>query len=311
MGFSKAAGINANGASGGLWVGWKKEAKMSLVMSCSNFVILLVKKYNGILWYLVLFYGEPNASLRRPVLLELVERITNSEYPFIIIGDFNQVDYACDKLSANKNSIPEAYEFNSWRLRNELLDIPFKGPRFTWCNNRKGEKRVYERIDKALGSKDWFFYFPSTVIKHYRIQISDHAPIELDLNLTKNITKKLYKVDAWALEHLECIQVIREAWLPKDVGSPAFSVMKKLSMVRQRIKKWSLDKRQERAGKWEEFDKRLEEGMKMATTTRNDLYTRVNEEVREFATAAAIYWKQRAEIKWMIEGDTCTKFFFN
>ncbi|XP_074313498.1 uncharacterized protein LOC141648674 [Silene latifolia] len=242
-GFNRVAGVDANGASGGLWVGWKKEANMSLVMSCSNFVILLVKKYNGLPWYLVLFYGEPNTNLRRAILLELEEQITILEYPYIIVGDFNQVDYACDKLNVNTNSIQGAFEFNSWRLRNELMDIPFKGPRFTWCNNRKGKRRVYERIDKALSSKDWFSYFPDTGIKHYPIQISDHAPIELDLNLTKNTSKKPYKVDAWALEHLECIQVIKETWRCKDIGSPAFCVMRKLSRVRQRVKKWSLDKK--------------------------------------------------------------------
>ncbi|XP_074288448.1 uncharacterized protein LOC141613604 [Silene latifolia] len=40
-------------------------------------------------------------------------------------------------------------------------------------------------------------------------------------------------------------------------------------------------------------------------------YTKVNEEVTDFARAAAAFWKQRAKIKWMIDRDTCTKYFFN
>ncbi|XP_074291821.1 uncharacterized protein LOC141618626 [Silene latifolia] len=117
-------------------------------------------------------------------------------HPFLIVGDFNQVEFESDKLSANKRVISGAYDFNLWRVSIELVDIPFKGLRFTWCNNRKGDKRVYERIDRALGSKDWFSLFPNTGIKYYPIQNSDHAPIELDLNLVQNVSKKPYKMDA-------------------------------------------------------------------------------------------------------------------
>ncbi|XP_074298212.1 uncharacterized protein LOC141629036 [Silene latifolia] len=191
FGFGEATGVDAYGAAGGLWVGWKKEARMSFVVSCNHFVVLLVEKYNGCLWYLVLFYGAPDISSRKSVLLELEDCLGRLNHPYLIIGDFNQVEFSCDKFSVNKHRIPGAYDFHNWKVRNELLDIPFKGPRFTWCNNRKGKKRVYERIDKALGSKDWFSVFPDTGIKHYPIQISDHAPIEVNLNLTKIRTKGL------------------------------------------------------------------------------------------------------------------------
>ncbi|XP_074321485.1 uncharacterized protein LOC141658369 [Silene latifolia] len=228
LGFVEATGGDTYGADSGLWVGWKKEAKMSFIVSCSNFVILLEEKYNGRLWYLVLFYGAPNLSSRESVLLDLEEILGRLEYPFLIVGDFNQVEFSCDKFSSNKNGIPGAYEFNNCKLRNELLDIPFKGPRLTWCNNRKGEKRVYERIVKALGSKDWFSLFPSTGIKHCSIQISDHALIEVDLILTKNTNKKSYRLDAWALEYTKCVHAIREAWYLSDRGSPTFCVVRKL-----------------------------------------------------------------------------------
>ncbi|XP_074306225.1 uncharacterized protein LOC141641466 [Silene latifolia] len=159
-GFVKATRADSIGAAGGLSVGWKKEANMSLVVSCNNYVVLLVRKYNGRLWYLVFFYGAPCSKERDSVLTSLEECLCNLEYPFLIIGDFNQVKYACDKLSLNENKISGAYEFNNWKLRNELLDIPFKGPRFTWCNNRKDEKRVYERIDKALGIEGLVYNLP-------------------------------------------------------------------------------------------------------------------------------------------------------
>ncbi|XP_074266883.1 uncharacterized protein LOC141590176 [Silene latifolia] len=191
-------------------------------------------------------------------------------------------------------------------------DLDYIGPRFTWCNNRKGDKRVYERIDKALGSKEWLYYFPNTGIKHYPIQISDHAPIEIDLNLVRSESKRPYKVDAWALEHEECLERIRSAWAISDAGSPAYQITRKLSRARTSVKKWTLDKKAEWNVKWEEFDQKLEEGMNIACTGGSDeVYNRANEEVTSYARAVASFWKQRAKVKWMVDGDTCTKYFFN
>ncbi|XP_074309071.1 uncharacterized protein LOC141643697 [Silene latifolia] len=187
-----------------------------------------------------------------------------------------------------------------------------EGPRYTWCNNRKRDARVYERIYKALASKTWFDLFPNTGLKHFPIQISDHAPIELDLDLTRNTNKKPYKLEAWALEYEECLQIIKEAWRREWEGSPAYRVMRKLVHVRQNVKKWTLDKRKEWKGKWQDFYKRLEHGMNMAIQDGNDeIYTSVNEEIKEFAKVAAIYWRQRAKIRWINEGDCCTRYFFN
>ncbi|XP_074319171.1 uncharacterized protein LOC141656238 [Silene latifolia] len=154
--------------------------------------------------------------------------------------------------------------------------------------------------------------FPDTSIKHFPIQISDHAPIEVDLNLTKNSTKKPYRLDSWALEYSECLECVKETWCIQDIGSPTFRVVRRLLRVRQCVKKWALDKRGEWSGKWDEFDKRLEQGMKVAIKGGSDVeYSRVNDEVRNFAKAVVTYWKQRAKIKWMVDGDTCTKNFFD
>ncbi|XP_074290932.1 uncharacterized protein LOC141617667 [Silene latifolia] len=207
FGFDKTVGVDALGASGGLWVGWRREAKMRHVYSCIHFVVLLVEIYNGLLWYLVLFYGAPSSSKRASVLSDLECRLSS--------------------------------------FQNELVDIPFKGPQFTWCNNQKGQDRVYERLDKAMGSKDWFTFFPNTGLKHYPIQISDHAPIELDFNLISNGSRKPYKLDSWALEHEECVKEVQKAWLTKFKGSPAFQVTRKLAVFKQRMKSWTLDKRQD------------------------------------------------------------------
>ncbi|XP_074299954.1 uncharacterized protein LOC141631144 [Silene latifolia] len=128
--------------------------------------------------------------------------------------------------------------------------------------------------------------------------IYDHAPIELDLNLVRNVSRKPYKLNSWALENEECLLEIRKAW--------------KLALVRQKVKSWTLDKRNEWNQKWEDFDIRLKKGMELAIREgKDEEHSKVDEEVRAFARAAASFLKQRAKIRWAVDGDACTKYFFN
>lgn len=45
---------------------------------------------------------------------------------------------------------------------------------------------MYERLDKVYGSNNWFLTYPNTGVRHFAIQISNHAPLELDTNLIKS-----------------------------------------------------------------------------------------------------------------------------
>ncbi|XP_074266597.1 uncharacterized protein LOC141589874 [Silene latifolia] len=312
MGFIESVGVNATGSAGGLWCGWKKGLMMSCVTTCNNFIILLNKMNPSMPWYLVLFYGEPEQSLRMQVFELLGSWLASLEYPFVIVGDFNQVEFSCDKLSSKTGSIAGALSFHNWRVEHELVDIPFKGPRFTWCNNRKGFKRVYEIIYKAYGSKDCFHLFPNTGVKHLPIQISDHAPIELCFNLVKNSCKKPYKIESWNLDNEECLSLIQKNWKSVFIGTSPFKLVRKLAFIRNLLRKWSIEKRKAWSKKWDCFDERIMDAMNCAINTGNsDLVVQVNNEVTEFARASALYWKQRAKMNWAVEGDTCTKFFFN
>ncbi|XP_074278507.1 uncharacterized protein LOC141602093 [Silene latifolia] len=109
--------------------------------------------------------------------------VNSLDKPFLLIGDFNQVEFSSDKLGGSDKLIRGANLFSYWKNLHCLMDSPFKGPRITWCNNRDCPHRIYERLDKGFASNDWLSLFPNTFIKHLPIQISDHAPIILDTNM--------------------------------------------------------------------------------------------------------------------------------
>ncbi|XP_074270959.1 uncharacterized protein LOC141594872 [Silene latifolia] len=167
MGFLQSAGCDADGLKGEGVVGW-------------------MEKQLGAVWE------------------DFSRHLNSFDKPFLFFGDFNQVEFSSDKLGGSDKLIRGANLFSYWKNVHCLMDIPFKGPRFTWCNNRDNPHRIYERLDKGFASNDCLSLFPNTFIKHMPIKISDHAPIILDTNMILHTKKKTYRLEAWCFDYAEC-----------------------------------------------------------------------------------------------------------
>ncbi|XP_074301421.1 uncharacterized protein LOC141632808 [Silene latifolia] len=147
----------------------------------------------------------------------------------------------------------------------------------------------------------------------FKINVADVVMVDSSDSSNPSVNGRANDRDGFAetLGFEDCLERVRIAWSAVDSGSPAYRVARKLARVRGSVKKWTLDKKAEWQDKWDEFDRKLEQGINTACRGGDEEYTRVHEEFRIFAAAAAVYWKQRAKVKWTVEGDTCTKFFFN
>ncbi|KAG8372630.1 hypothetical protein BUALT_Bualt12G0086600 [Buddleja alternifolia] len=65
-------------------------------------------------------------------------------------------------------------DFGNTLADSRLLDAGFEGEPFTWTN-----RRLWQRLDRALISIDWADFFGSTRIIHHPRGISDHSPLEI------------------------------------------------------------------------------------------------------------------------------------
>ena len=62
-------------------------------------------------------------------------------------------------------------------MQTSLVEIPFKGPRFTWTNNQSDHGLIFERLDRAYCSPDWETHHPNGIRLHEPIITSDHVVI--------------------------------------------------------------------------------------------------------------------------------------
>ncbi|XP_074311428.1 uncharacterized protein LOC141647212 [Silene latifolia] len=89
-------------------------------------------------------------------------------------------------------------------------------------------------------------------------------------------------------------------------------MIRKFSRAINCMRLWSISKRKEWNKKWSGFDDTLEKGLhEIETMGVTRTFTNAYASQVGYAKVSAKYWKQRAKIKWNIDGDTCSKYFFN
>lgn len=116
-----ACGVDVVGSKGGLVVlGWS-TLDFTCIFKSSNLVVCKIINLSGDIWYVMFVYGVPNIEGRVLVWNQMLNLLQN--YPnCILLGDFNQIEYQCDKLRGS-NQIRGWGDFLDWRMNSNLLDI--------------------------------------------------------------------------------------------------------------------------------------------------------------------------------------------
>ena len=71
-----------------------------------------------------------------------------------------------------------------------LIDMDFKGPKFSWSNSRPGVANVQKRIDRVLVNAKWYAKFQKIQVLHEAKMASDHSP--LIINMEPEVRKSPY-----------------------------------------------------------------------------------------------------------------------
>ncbi|KAL2939783.1 Disease resistance protein RPP4 [Bienertia sinuspersici] len=286
-------GVDAINQSGGLFLAcFATNLEVKLVECTRNFIFC--KIVDGLLFYFACFlYGNPNLEGRGEVWETLKNLFASNPGPTILLGDFNQTEFADQKLGGRKY-LPGARAFSDWRISSGLIDLPTRGPAFTWCNNRETSDLIFEQLDRAYSNEDL-----------------DHGAILLETTPKNTKRKRPYKLEAWCLEKDEVKEIIKQEWATKTKGSSMFRAMRKQAAVSAACRNWCLNRKKELGITWDKFEEELietREEPRKGWFGVNEVKKR--KQCQEKAKDQLMYWKQRAKIKWDLLGDQCTNFFF-
>jgi hypothetical protein len=228
--------------------------------------------------------------------------------PWCIGGDFNVTLYHSERSGGARRRRGVA-AFADFIAEQGLMNLPLLGGVSTWSNSSS-----WSRLDRFLVSTEWDLRYPDLMQKKLTRVCSDHAPIILCGGIRQD-GKRPFKFENMWLKEEGFVEKVRRWWGSFSFwGSPSFVLAKKLRALKGEIKRWSI----EEFGNVEARNKAWVEELKLLDRFEEDrgLFEEEKER-RRFLTIdleasllqEKISWRQKSRVRWLKEGDKCTKFF--
>ncbi|KAF9604282.1 hypothetical protein IFM89_004988 [Coptis chinensis] len=100
---------------------------------------------------LVLSFVHANSAygIRRSLWLELSQLGLVAE-PWAVVGDFNIVSTVSERKGGGTPCFTAMTDFNYFIHSNALFDSTTMGFKYSWCNKRMGNRKMYQKIDRML-----------------------------------------------------------------------------------------------------------------------------------------------------------------
>ncbi|KAJ8446074.1 hypothetical protein Cgig2_017576 [Carnegiea gigantea] len=144
--------VEACGHQGGIWLLWdKEEIHLTLIDSHTQFVTMEATQRGEGLGYLLQYMQSPPCTHRREELWDKLRHFASrTAQPWMLEGDFNETRTLEEKDHGDSDMARSCQNFSHWIENNELLDLGFTGPRFTWSRGNSYCTRKNARLDRAL-----------------------------------------------------------------------------------------------------------------------------------------------------------------
>jgi hypothetical protein len=304
--YDSCLSIDVIGRSGGLAVLWNDSVKCKILNYCRNFINLEVDDAETGVWRLTCYYGLPERGRRKHAWDMLRDLRNMSSLPWCIIGDFNDLLSQEDKIGHHPHPNWLFSGFRSAVNDCDLTDIQLEGHRFTWIKSRGSPNVVEERLDRAMASSDWLVLFPEVKLTNLLASHSDHSPILLHTNpvLRTKYTYSFKFENLWLKEE-DVAEVVELGWRKEE----CIEVTDRVEACADELQRWGRRKRTRFKEEVEACSEEMEMLRNKTDATSVRRFQELQNDHAKFLIQDEAYWKQRAKMHWLKEGDLNTKFF--
>ncbi|KAJ9538060.1 hypothetical protein OSB04_030793 [Centaurea solstitialis] len=304
--------VESTGNSGGLLTTWdKKKFHCRFVVKDTHFLAV------GGSWLgvegdvgFINVYGPNIPSDRKTLWGKLSNVLCFEGVRWCVFGDFNEVRSKEERLNSEVN-LKGMEEFNEFIDKEELVEILMVCKLFTRVSD-DGIKM--SKLDRFLASFDFCEFWSNLRVKVLERGRSDHAPILLEKDLSDWGSKPFKFFDAWLKED-SLDGVVRDAW-KIDVSSGCLDkvLRDKLKNVKLALKEWSkvnFGAIDDQISKFKNECERLESLASSSGWCGEDrvVWLESRKKWLELEEKKREMDRQKAKVKWALEGDENTKFF--
>lgn len=130
-------------------------------------------------------------------------------------------------------------DFRGCILRNGLINEGFVGHPFTWCNNRKGRNRIWERVDRLMSNLEAQTQFPQINITHLPLLSSDHSPLLVRLEAENLKMGSGFIFQRMWTDHPEFLNIVKMDWERPNNGVLGMTLHTKLARLKRTLSDWN------------------------------------------------------------------------
>nr|XP_009786204.1 PREDICTED: uncharacterized protein LOC104234350 [Nicotiana sylvestris] len=306
-------GCYAN-CNGKIWVLWSAEFDAAVAENNEQQITFKITRKNDgeVVWFTAV-YAKSKQYLRVPLWDNLIHCNNYIDDPWCIYGDFNAIMGPKEKKGGNPHRMEKSWEFISCMEDCGMVDASYKGLRFTWCNARGRHQRIWKRLDRVFINHHWTDKFSFIDIEHLASTGSDHTPMLVKCSTSEQPVIKYFKFLNFWIDRPNFKTIVQEAWNIDVEGNYMRRLQLKLKQVSSKLSQWSREKIGsvfDQVKEWEHKMQDLE--TEYIDNDVEDLRPQVHKaqaEHTKWLKCEESILKQRANIKWIEEGDSNTKYF--
>ncbi|KAG7564109.1 Ribonuclease H domain [Arabidopsis suecica] len=277
LGFENSCRVDAVGQSGVLWLLWRSEVgDVEVVELDEQFIYAKVRK-EGDVFHLITVYAAPSATRRSGLWGKLRTIIQGIDGPMMIGGDFNTIVRLDERMGGNGHLSSDSLEFGDWINEMALIDMGFRGHKFTWRRGRVEQTCVAKRLDRL-------------------------SPEERG-----NPSRRPFRFEAAWLTHESFKELLAASW-KDDLKTP-----EALKVMRRKLKKLNKDVFGDVQKRKDQLMQEITDVQDLLDQSQTDtLLAKESELLKEFDLVLEqeeILWFQKSREKWIVLGERNTKYF--
>ncbi|GER55466.1 RNA-directed DNA polymerase [Striga asiatica] len=239
-------------------------------------------------------------------LREIAESVEG--LPWMVSGDFNIYLHPDERVGGRTDRSREMCDFAQTVADCELIDAGYEGEPFTWVRDD-----LKERLDRALVSEAWSKVFAVTTVTHLTRFGSDHSPLLIRCRFSSTPRRTYFRFQNMWVRHHSFHDIVRDSWL-QPTGLFGMRILEaKLGRLRRRLRQWNWDvfgNLHQRLSAAQSAHVEAERAYDLDPTRENrTAMHRCHAEYQLRLLMEEDFWKQKAAVRWVAEGERNTRFF--